>query len=147
MKPGVDYVGVSTPFYCNDGHGLFLLHKRSAICRDEANVWDVGSGELDYACTPEKNVLREVLEEYGCQGVIQEKMPAHSVVRTWQGHKTHWLAIPFFVKVNPKEVRNNEPEKMSEITWFKLDSLPQPLHTGFNFTLNKYPDYFKKYRV
>ncbi|HEY4495194.1 MAG TPA: hypothetical protein VI998_04000 [Patescibacteria group bacterium] len=29
MKLGIDYIGISTPFYCNDGQGCFLLHKRS----------------------------------------------------------------------------------------------------------------------
>ena len=59
MKPGVDYIGITTPFYCNDGNGLFLLHKRSKNCRDEHGRWDPGSGQLNFGCTPEKNVLRE----------------------------------------------------------------------------------------
>ena len=146
MKPGVDYIGITTPFYCNDGDGLFLLHKRSKNCRDEHGRWDPGSGQLDFGCTPEENVLREVAEEYGCKGEIQEQLPVHSIFREWDGKKTHWLAIPFFVKVNPKEVKNNEPEKIDEIGWFPLNKLPEPLHTGFNFTFKNYQKYFEKYK-
>jgi len=145
MQPGVDYVGVTTPFYCNDGNGRFLLHKRSKNCRDEHGRWDPGSGQLDYGLTPEENVLKEVSEEYGCVGEIQEQIPVHSIFREWDGKKTHWLAIPFFVKVDPNEVKNNEPDRIDEIRWFTLDELPEPLHVGFNFTYTHYRKYFEKY--
>jgi 8-oxo-dGTP diphosphatase len=144
-RPGVDYVGITTPFYCNNGNGLFLLHKRSKKCRDEHGRWDPGSGQMEFGITPEENVLKEVWEEYGCAGEIQGRLPVHSIFREWNGRKTHWLAIPFFVKVNPAEVKINEPKKISEIGWFALDALPEPLHTGFNFTLSNYRKYFKKW--
>lgn len=147
MKPGIDYIGIATSFYCNDGKGNFLFHKRSDKCRDEQGRWDTGSGQLDFGLTPEENVLKEVFEEYGCKGEIQEQLPAHSILREQNGEKTHWLAIPFFVKVNPLEIKNNEPDKIDEIGWFTLNSLPEPLHTGFNFTFNKYREYFLKYKI
>ncbi len=145
MKPGIDYIGISTPFYCNDGQGLFLFHKRSKNCRDEHGMWDPGSGQLDFGWTPEENALREVAEEYGCQGEIQGSVPPHSIFREQEGKKTHWLVIPFFVKVNPAEVKNNEPHKIDEIGWFPLDKLPTPLHTGFNFTFTTFRTHFDKY--
>lgn len=50
MEPGVDYIGISTPFYCNDGHGLFLLHKEVKIAvtnrgvgTPEAVSWNMAS--------------------------------------------------------------------------------------------------------
>jgi len=146
MKIGIDFIGISTPFYCNDGKGNFLFHRRSKNCRDEHGKWDPGSGKLDFGVCIEVNVLREIAEEYGCKGEIQERLPAHDIFREHDGIKTHWLAVPFFVKVNPKEVRNNEPEKIDEIGWFSLGDLPEPLHTGFQFTLNKFKEYFEKYK-
>lgn len=146
MKIGVDYVGITTPFYCNDGQGNFLLHRRSKNCRDEQEKWDPGSGELDFGMSLEENVLREIAEEYGCQGEIQERLPAHNIFREHNGIKTHWVAVPFFVKINPKEVKNNEPNKIDEIGWFRLDSLPKPLHTGFQFTLAQFREHFEKYK-
>ncbi len=145
MNPGFDYIGISTPFYCNDGKGNFLLHKRSKNCRDEQGRWDPGSGELEYGMTLEENVLREVMEEYGVIGEIQERLPAHDIFREFDNKKTHWLAIPFFVKVNRTEVRMNEPDKMDELGWFRLDNFPSPLHTGFKFSFEKYREYFIKY--
>jgi ADP-ribose pyrophosphatase YjhB (NUDIX family) len=146
MIPGKDYIGITTPFYCNDGNGLFIFHKRSKNCRDEVGRWDAGSGQLEFGLTPEENVLKEIFEEYGCKAEIQEKLPAHSIFRELDGNKTHWLAIPFFVKVNHLEVMNNDSEKIEEIKWFSLDNLPNPLHSGFYFTFNNYKNYFNKYK-
>jgi len=146
MKIGVDYTGVSTPFYCHDGKGNFLLHKRSKNCRDEHGHWDPGSGKLEFGVSLEENVLREIAEEYGCQCEIQEQLPAHDIFREQNGKNTHWLAVPFFVKVDPRKVKINEPEKIDEIGWFRLDSLPSPLHTGFKYSLNKFRKNFEKYK-
>ena len=145
MRIGFDYVGISTPFYCHDGNGNLLMHRRTKECRDEHERWDAGSGKLEFNLSLEENVLREVLEEYGCKGEIQEQLPAHNIFREWNGEKTHWLAVPFVVKVNPQEVTIGEPNKISEIGWFTIDQLPGPLHSGFAYTFNRYKDYFKKY--
>ena len=147
MERGVDYIGVATPFYCNDGKGHFLFQRRSKNCKDERGNWSPGSGALDFGCTPEENVLREVKEEYGCNGEIQERLPAHSVVLHKNGVRIHWISIPFFVKINPKEVKNMEPDKVDKIEWFSLGKFPKPLYSGFNFTFNHYKKFFDKYKV
>ena len=144
MKAGVDFTGITTPFYCNDGQGKLLLHKRSANCRDEHGTWDPGGGRLEFGQSLEESVLREVLEEYGCAGEIQDMLPTHSLSREWKGKKTHWLIIPFFVLVKPTEAKINEPDKIDEIGWFTLDDLPEPLHTGFQYTYSEHQKYFAK---
>jgi len=146
LQPGIDYVGISTPFYCNDGKGNFVFHKRSKNCRDEWGRWDTGSGKLEFGQSPEENVLREVKEEYGVKGIIQEQLPPHSIFRINKGRKTHWLVIPFFILVDPSAVKINDPEKIYEIKWFCLSKLPNPLHTGFQYTLGRYKKYFEKYK-
>ena len=145
MKIGFDFIGISTPFYCHDGKGNLLMHKRTKNCRDEHGRWDTGSGKLDFGVSLEENVIREVLEEYGCKGTIQEQMPAHDIFREQNGVKTHWLAVPFFVLIDPKEVKNGEPHKIEEIKWVRIDKLPDPLHMGFAYTLGKYRNIFEKY--
>jgi ADP-ribose pyrophosphatase YjhB (NUDIX family) len=145
MKIGVDYIGITTPFYCNDGNGNFLLHKRSKNCRDEQGMWDPGGGKLEFGESLEQSVLREVREEYGCEGIIQEQLPAHSVLRHHDRNQTHWVAAPFFILVKKEEVKNNDPAKIDEIGWFSLNKLPKPLHTGFQYTFNRYREYFNKY--
>lgn len=147
LVAGVDYVAVSTPFYCINEYGELLMHKRSKNCRDEQGTWDTGSGQLEFGQTPEESVLREVKEEYGCTGEIVEELFPISVLRKNNGLDTHWLAIPFIINVKKEEVKINEPEKIDAIGWFTLDNLPQPLHSG----LKKYiletdrVTYLKKY--
>jgi len=145
MKIGFDFIGVTTPFYCHDGKGNLLMHKRTKNCRDEHERWDTGSGKLDHGISLEDNVKKEVMEEYGVEAQIEEQMPAHDIFRIQNGINTHWIAVPFFVRVNPEEVKIGEPEKMSEIGWFTIDNLPTPLHSGFEYTFKRYKHIFEKY--
>ncbi len=145
LRAGIDYIGITTPFYCNDGKGNFILHKRSENTRDEKGRWDFGAGQLQFGEEVEAGLLRELKEEYGVSGEIQEQLPAHSILRI-HNTQTHWLAIPFFVKVDIHKAHITEPNKFSEIGIFRLDNLPQPLHSGVQMSLAKYQAFFNKYR-
>ena len=65
LKRGVDYIGVNVVFYCHDGKGNILLHKRSQQCRDELGRWDSGAGSMEFGESFADAVTREVFEEYG----------------------------------------------------------------------------------
>ncbi len=145
MDAGKDFIGIATAFCCHDGQGRFVLHQRSARCRDEQRHWEFGAGELDFGEEPEKAVLRELMEEYGCTGEIQEQFPPFSLIRTVDGRTTHWLVIPYVIRVNPEQVRRNEPEYMDAIGWFTLDTLPQPLHSGAQIVLERYRPQLLRY--
>ena len=145
LKPGIDFIGISTPFYCNDGKGNFVLHKRGAKARDEKGKWDFGGGQLDFGEQPQKGVLREVKEEWGVKGIIQEQLEPHSILRIQNGVKTHWLAVPFFVKVDVKKAKIMESTKFSAMGIFTLNKLPNPLHSAVKYTMKHYPKAFKKY--
>ena len=60
MKIGIDCIGISTSFYCHDGEGKWLLHKRSDKCRDEKGTWDSGGGKVEVGLTLDENVLKEI---------------------------------------------------------------------------------------
>lgn len=147
MVPGIDYTGITTVFFCHDGRGNFLLGKRSQKCRDEQGSWEAGAGQLEFGESPEEGVLRELSEEYCCQGVIEAELPPVSLVREHEGKKTHWIAHPFFIRIDPAEVRIGDPDSIDECSWFRLDSLPTPLHTGFQTLLSLYQEHFRKYSV
>ena len=145
MKAGIDFIGVATPFFCHDGSGNFVLYKRSLRCRDEHHRWDFGSGEVGFSEQLEQSVLREVAEEYACQGTIDEQLPPYTLLRRASGILSHWVNIPFIIKVNRDQVRINEPDHMDELGWFSLHQLPTPLHTGAESAVARYAQYLHKY--
>ena len=112
MKPGIDFVGVSVSFFCHDGKD-FLIHKRSDKCRDEIGRWDFGGGQLEFGETPHEAVLREVKEEYQTEGAVEKQLPSYSLIRKENGVESHWLIMPFIIKLDRKKVRIDDPEKIS----------------------------------
>lgn len=128
-KSGVDYIGVSCVFYCHDGKGNFLMHKRSKNCRDEIGNWDVGAGSMEFGESFEEAVRREIKEEYRVDVLNLQFLGVNNVLRKHNSKKTHWVAILFAAKVDPKKVSIGEKEKMDEIGWFKYENLPSPLHS------------------
>jgi len=151
IKTGIDCIGVSTSFYCHDGKGKWLLHKRSNNCRDEKGVWDCGGGKLEFGLTLEENVLKEIQEEYGCGAKIEQQLPAITLLReSPEGIKTHWIIVPFILfidEIEAKKVKIGDGEKMAELGWFTFDTLPRPLHSGFQKTTKLYKSLFKKYSL
>jgi 8-oxo-dGTP pyrophosphatase MutT (NUDIX family) len=148
MKTGVDCIGISTSFYCHDGAGRWLLHKRSENCRDEKGAWDSGGGKLEFGLTLEENVLKEIQEEYGCKAIIQRQLPAITLLRSFMGISTHWIVTPFILIISQDEiskVKIGDSEKMAEIGWFTFEKLPHPLHSGFQKTIELYKPIFKEY--
>jgi 8-oxo-dGTP diphosphatase len=145
MKAGKDYIGVSVAFFCHDGQGNFLFHKRSQNCRDEQGSWDSGGGKLEFGETFEEGLMRELLEEYGCTGTIDEALPPNSYIREDESNKRHWVILPYIVKVKRDDAKLNEPESMTAIGWFKMSDLPEPLHSGVKSDIEMYKEYFKKY--
>ena len=140
---GKDFVGVATPFYCCDNQGRILFQLRSSETRDESGRWDSGSGKLEKGLSLEKNVKKEVKEELGAECSIFDRLPAHGVFREHEGEKTHWLVIPFFVKVESEEVSISEPEKIDELRWAEPGNFPKPLHKGFKRTFRNYREKFE----
>ena len=146
MGTKINNIRVSTSFYCHNGKGKWLLHKRTEKCRDEKGVWDCGGGKLEFGLTLEENVLKEIREEYGCEATIQEQLPAITLLRqTSSGMKTHWIVVPFILLINKNNVKIGDREKMEEIGWFTLNNLPHLLHLGFQKTTKLYKSIFEKY--
>ncbi len=140
MKKGIDYPGVTVSFLCHDGEGNYVLSKRGQNARDERGRWDCGGGGLDLNDTVEDTLKKEIREEL-CTDVLEyEFLGYRDVHREEAGIKTHWVALDFKVLVDRSKVKNGEPHKLDEVAWFKLDELPQPLHSQLPFTIEKYKD-------
>jgi ADP-ribose pyrophosphatase YjhB (NUDIX family) len=138
MKKGEDFTGVSIVYFCHDGHGNFLFNKRGKNCRDENGNWDCGGGGLEFGDTVEETLRREVKEEYCTEVLDFEFLGYEDVHRERTGIKNHWVALDFKVLVDREKVKNGEPHKFDEIGWFRLDNLPNPLHSCLPVCLKRY---------
>ncbi|HEY9583209.1 MAG TPA: NUDIX domain-containing protein [Candidatus Paceibacterota bacterium] len=138
MQKGIDYPGVSVVFFCHDGNGNYLLHKRSKNARDEQGRWDMGGGGLEFGDTVIEKLKEEIMEEFCAQVKKVEFLGYRDVHRKQNGAKTHWVALDFRVLIDPSTVRIGEPHKFDDLGWFKIEALPQPLHSQFAKALDQY---------
>jgi len=140
MKKGEDYTGVTVVYACHDGKGNYLLNKRGANCRDEQGTWDPGGGGVDFGDTVEGTLRKEIKEEYCADVLGYEFLGFRDVHRIHNKKRTHWIALDFKVLIDPAQVKNGEPHKLDELSWFTLDTLPEPLYSQYPFFLEKYKD-------
>lgn len=138
MQKGTDYTGICVTFYCHDGEGNYLFHKRSDKCRDEHGCWDCGGGGLKFNELLLEGVKREVVEEYGTEPLEITFLGYDEVFREHEKNPTHWISFRYKVLLDREKVVNNEPEKHDELQWYKIDSLPEPLHSQVPPALKKY---------
>ena len=131
MQKGVDYIGVTTVYFCHDGAGNFVMARRSHNARDEQGRWDIGGGGLEYGMKVEDSLRKEIKEEY-CADVLDfEFLGYRDVHREHNGVKTHWIALDFKVLVARDQVVIGEPHKFDVIGWFTLETIPEDSHSQF----------------
>jgi len=145
MKAGIDYPGICVAFFCHDGNGKFVFHKRGEQARTHAGMWDCGGGGLEHGETIEEGLFRELKEEYTCEGIIEEKLEINTYLKEEDGVLHHWVVHPFIIKVNPEDVAIGEPHKASDLSWYSMDNLPSPLQPGVAADIETYKHMFKKY--
>ncbi len=138
MIKGKDFVGVTVVYFCHDGRGNVLMHKRGENARDENGRWDIGGGALEFGDTVEDRLRQEIKEEYCAEVKDFEFLGFRDVHREKEGEPTHWIALDFKVLVDPAGVGNGEPHKFEEVRWFKWMELPDSLHSQLPFFLEKY---------
>jgi len=122
------------------------LSKRGENCRDERGRWDPGGGAVKMFETIDETLHREIAEEYGTKILSYEFLGFRELIRSVNdGEKTHWIALDYLVHVDEKLVRNNEPKKFEAVAWFRLNSLPSPVHSQLMTAIRKYEVLKKMY--
>ncbi|MFZ1720899.1 MAG: NUDIX domain-containing protein [Microgenomates group bacterium] len=140
MTKGINYIGVSVSFFCHDGKGNYLFNKRSKNCRDEHGRWDPGGGGVEFGERVEDVLKKEIKEEYCADILEKEFLGFRDVHRTLDGQPTHWVTLDYKILVDRAQVRNGEPHKFEELGWFRLDALPEPMHSQYGLALEQYGD-------
>lgn len=95
-------------------------------------------GGLEFGDTVDKTIHREIKEEYSTNVLSYQFLGYRDAHRMNDGKRTHWIALDFKVRINPKQVKIGEPHKFDEIGWFRLDKLPKPVCSQFPTFLKLY---------
>lgn len=128
MKRNIDYTGVNVAFYCHDGEGNYLFHRRGKSARDAHGTWSCGAGAVHFSETILDALNRELVEEFNTMPLQTDFLGWGEAFGEHEGKPTHWIVFRYRVLLDREKVVNNEPEKQEELGWFKIDALPQPLH-------------------
>lgn len=118
-KPSAN-VGVSVLIQKGD---RILLEKRAHA--HGAGTWGPPSGHIDYGETPEQTAMRETQEE---TGVSINDLKFRCVTNDiFEKDQKHYITLWFQAVYVAGEAKLKAPDEESEVGWFALDALPQPL--------------------
>lgn len=121
-QPGIDFPGL--------GVGLAILRDGKLLLRKrmkapEAGHWNIVGGKVDHMERAEIAARREAEEETGLSigpigylGITEQLIDAD---------RQHWISLLYVTDDTSGDPQLTEPDKLSEIGWFDLDDLPQPL--------------------
>ena len=121
-QPGVDFPGL--------GVGLAILRDgKLLLCKrmkaPEAGHWNIVGGKVDHMERAEIAARREAEEETGLAiGQIRYLGITEQLI---EADRQHWISLLYVTDDTSGDAQLTEPDKLSEIGWFDLDGLPQPL--------------------
>ncbi len=120
--PGIDFPGV--------GVGLAILRDRKLLLyrrvkAPEAGYWNIVGGKIDHGEAAIDAARREAEEETGLTFGRIDFLCNAEVVTPSDGH--HWISLIYKTNDFSGEPSLTEPDKLTELGWFDLDKLPQPL--------------------
>ncbi|WP_046120920.1 NUDIX hydrolase [Ensifer aridi] len=121
-SPGIDFPGL--------GCGLAILRDgKILLCRrlkaPEAEHWSIVGGKVDHMERSEDAARREAEEESGLS--IHSTRFLCISEQMIESDRQHWISLIYVTEDFSGEPRLTEPDKLSEIGWFDLTALPQPL--------------------
>jgi ADP-ribose pyrophosphatase YjhB (NUDIX family) len=120
--PGIDFPGVGSGLAVfNDGK--LLLCKR--LKAPEAGHWSIVGGKVDHMEPAADAARREAEEESGLK-IHSARFLCLSEQRI-EADRHHWISLIYVTDDFSGEPQLMEPDKLSEIGWYPLDGLPQPL--------------------
>ena len=114
-------VGVGVLLVDDQDRVLLTLRNRPP----EAGCWSIVGGKVDFLETLEQCAIRETREEVGLEVRLVRLLCVtdHHLPKEGQ----HWVSPAYIAQILGGEVRNCEPDKTREVSWFPLADLPPNL--------------------
>lgn len=122
----------------NDSNMEILLHRRKNTGYQDGK-WDIAaSGHVDEGETAKMAVVRECSEELGIDVKITDLSFAHLSHRVSNSGGRTYYDIYFVVNNYDGIPKIMEPDKCSELKWFKLNDLPNEIIDVRKIVLDNY---------
>ena len=121
--PGIDLPGVGCGLIIQRADGKVLLYRR--VKPPEAGHWNIVGGKVDQMEHSSDAARREAEEETGLSiGAVDFLCTIEAIV---EADSQHWISMIYVARAFSGEPQLTEPDKLSEMGWFDLSDLPQPL--------------------
>ena len=122
---------IESAMYPRAGVGVLLVDEQGRMLLTlrklppEADCWSIVGGKLDFLEPLEHCAIREAREEVGVEIAIERLLCVTD--HRLPGEGQHWVSPAFLGRIVSGEVRNCEPQKTREVSWFALGELPANL--------------------
>lgn len=114
-------IGTAHLFLVKDGKILLLRRFNTGY---EDGKYSVVAGHIDENETAKRTMIREAKEEAGIDISAEDLQVAHVMHRKGKAPGNERIDFFFTAKQWTGELRNMEPEKCDDLSWFELDKLP-----------------------
>jgi 8-oxo-dGTP diphosphatase len=115
-----------------------LLMKRTVKDSMEG-MYAFVAGKVDQFESPREALAREAFEEVGLKVAandLEHILTVHHAKSDYKADKADVIEFYFTARKWEGEPQNLEPHKVSELGFFPLDNLPQPLPDGLKFAIS-----------
>jgi 8-oxo-dGTP diphosphatase len=136
LKRGIDYIGVGVGALCLDGQEQVFLTQRGPQAKNERGLWEFPGGSVEFGEKLADALKREMQEEYGIEIEVGELLDVFDHILPEEGQ--HWVSPTYICRIISGEPAILEPGKCSQIGWFPLESIPEPLTTITRANLENY---------
>lgn len=121
--PGINFPGVGCGLIIQRADGRVLLYRR--VKAPEAGYWNIVGGKVDQMEHSSEAARREAEEETGLSiGAVDFLCTLEEIIAA---DRQHWISMIYVAREFSGEAQLTEPDKLSEMGWFDLSDLPQPL--------------------
>ena len=135
---GRELVGATIVFMCHDGNGNIVMMKRSQNARDEKSKLDIGRWSLEFSNIVISTLKREIKEEHSTDVLNFDFLGYRDVYREDEDGSSRWIVLDFLVLIDKGKVKIGEPDKFTDLKWFKFGKFPQDTHSQFPVFLKTY---------